>query len=139
MELFQMFRNDADFDLFDDVFNVPMFGRETLMRTDVKQCDGKYIMNMDLPGYNKEDIHISLNDGNLTVSAEHHGSKDEKDNDGNVIRQERFSGSCSRTFFVGRNVQESDVHASYNNGTLSIEVPDEEKKEIENRKYIEIA
>ena len=62
-----------EFDLFDDVFDTPMFGMEPVMRTDVTEKDGKYVMETDLPGFNKEDIKVSLKDGNLTVSAEHHG------------------------------------------------------------------
>lgn len=131
--------DDDDFNLFDDVFSVPMFNREPLMRTDVREKDGQYVLDMDLPGYRKEDVKISLKDGNLTISAEHHENNDEKDSKGNILRQERFEGNCSRTFYVGRNIKDTDVHASFRNGTLEITVPTEEKKEEEDRKYIDIA
>ncbi len=131
-----------DFDLFDDVFKDPFFPTSTngLMRTDVSEKDGKYTMTMDLPGFRKEDIRMSLKDGNLTISAQHHESNEEKDKKGNIIRQERYSGACSRTFYVGEKVKEEDIHASFKDGELTVEVPDEkalpDKKEEE--KYIAI-
>lgn len=112
-----------DFDLFDDVFGVPMFGREPLMRTDVKEKENGYEMKTDLPGYKKEDIHISLQNGNLTIEAERNGSNEKKDSNGSILRQERFSGKCSRTFYVGKNVKDSDIKASFNEGTLTITIP----------------
>ena len=106
-------RRDEDFDLFDDVFNAPFFGREALMKTDITEKDGKYQLEMDLPGYKKEDVKISLYNGNLTIEANHNESNEEKDTKGNVVRQERFTGSCTRTFYVGENAKESDVHGYY--------------------------
>ncbi len=137
MNLFPSMK-DEDCELFDDVFGVPTFGRAPLMRTDVHEKDGKYVMEMNLPGIKKEDVKISLKDGNLSIEAATNSSKDEKDKDGNVIRQERFSGSCSRTFYVGTQVKDSDVHATMENGVLKIEVPSEKAKEIEDTKYIDI-
>jgi len=134
--LFPMLKDD--FDLFDDVFSVPMFGREPLMKTDVHEKDGKYVLEMDLPGYNKEDIKLSLYNGELTVEAKRENSREEKDDNGTVLRQERFTGNCSRTFYVGKGVTEADIHAGYENGTLIIEVPSQETKQIEEKKYIDI-
>lgn len=134
-------RNDLFDDAFDDVFDAPMFepsnGRG-LMKTDIHEKDGKYLLDIDMPGYKKEDIKISLKDGNLTVSASHNENKEEKDEKGNIIRQERYSGSCSRTFYVGDGVKESDITASLNNGELSLSIPNTEKKAAEAEKYIEI-
>lgn len=128
-----------DFDLFDDVFDTPMFGMEPMMKTDITEKDGKYVMETDLPGFSKEDIKVSLKDGNLTVSAEHHGDSDEKDKDGRVIRRERYSGSYSRTFYVGEKVKESDIHAGFKNGKLTLEIPKEDdQKAVEDRHYIAI-
>lgn len=128
-----------EFDLFDDVFDTPMFGMEPVMRTDITEKDGRYVMETDLPGFNKEDIKVSLKDGNLTVSAEHHDNNETKDKDGRIIRRERYSGSYQRTFYVGDDVKESDIHASYANGKLTLELPKkEEKKELEDRHYIAI-
>ena len=76
----------------------------------------------------KEDIHLELNDGYLNVSASHNTSKDEKDDKGNVIRQERYSGTFSRSFYVGENVKEEDIKASYENGELKITFPKEQEK-----------
>lgn len=128
-----------DFDLFDDVFDTPMFGMEPVMKTDITEKDGKYVMETDLPGFSKEDIRISLKDGNLTVEAEHHSDDDKKDKDGRVIRRERYSGSYSRTFYVGETVKESDIHAEFRDGKLTLELPkEEEKPAVEDRHYIAI-
>jgi HSP20 family molecular chaperone IbpA len=127
-----------DFDLFEDVFNVPVFRNETLMKTDVYEKDGNYVMKMDLPGYRKEDIQISLDNGNLSVSANRSNSTDEKDDQGNIIRQERFTGTASRTFYVGKQITDQDVKASFEDGILTLTVPSQKKKEIEEKKYIEI-
>ena len=95
-------------------------------------------MKMDLPGYRKEDIQISLDNGNLSVSANRSNSTDEKDDQGNIIRQERFTGTASRTFYVGKQITDQDVKASFEDGILTLTVPSQKKKEIEEKKYIEI-
>ena len=125
-------------DLFDDMF--PSFNtRNTaLMKTDIREKDGKYLLDIDLPGYQKEDNKISIFNGNLTISAEHNESNEEKDAKGNILRKERYSGSCSRTFYVGDAIKESDIHASFNNGILTIDFPSEAKKQEEETKYIDI-
>ena len=125
-------------DLFDDMF--PSFNtRNTaLMKTDIREKDGKYLLDIDLPGYQKEDIKISIFNGNLTISAEHNESNEEKDAKGNILRKERYSGSCSRTFYVGDAIKESDIHASFTNGILTIDFPSETKKQEEETKYIDI-
>lgn len=122
-------------DLFDDAF---AYSRNGLMRTDVRKKDGYYMLDVELPGYKKEDIKISLFNGNLTISAEHHETEEEKDNKGAVVRQERYYGNCSRTFYVGDAVRQTDVHAAYNNGILTVTVPTAEKKEAEEKKFIDI-
>lgn len=132
---------DDSFDLFDDVFDDFRSFRnmDSLMRTDVEERDGKYIMNIELPGFNKEDIRMSLKNGTLRIAVKHHANNDERDNRGNILRQERFEGSMMRSFYVGNNVKESDIRASYQNGVLTIEMPDE--KQIVSQpetKYIDI-
>ena len=128
-----------DFDLFDDVFGVPMFSSDRIMRTDVEESDDHYTLKMDLPGYQKEDVSISLNRGNLTISAKRNTSKDEKDDRGNILRQERFTGNCSRTFSVGTDVKDTDIHASFKDGILTVTVPKvEQKKELPEHNYITI-
>lgn len=126
-----------DFNLFDDVLT-PVFGRNQLMRTDITEKDGRYYFKVDLPGFHKDDIKVSLEDGNLVISAEHHDNDSEKDHKGNVIKEERYEGSCSRSFYVGSSITNEDVHASFNNGTLEIDVPTEKTKQEESRKYITI-
>ncbi len=123
-------------DLWDNVFTG--FSNNRLMRTDVHEKDGKYIMDIDLPGFKKEDVKISLYNGNLTISAEKNESDEEKDSKGNLIRQERYSGSCTRSFYVGDSIRENDIQASFNNGILTISVPTEEHKEETEKKYIDI-
>lgn len=128
-----------DFDLFDDVFGVPMFSNDRIMRTDVEESEDHYTLKMDLPGYQKEDVSISLNRGNLTISAKRNTSKDEKDDKGNILRQERFTGNCSRTFSIGKDVKDTDIHASFKDGILTITVPkQQQKKELPEHNYIAI-
>lgn len=131
------------FNLFDDVFDDVKnryFTSKTNdhMTTDISEKDGNYILNMALAGYNKEDIKISLDDGYLTVTATKSSNKEEKDDEGNIIHQERYSGTSSRSFYVSDTVKEEDVKASFENGELKITVPKIDKKEVENKKTINI-
>ena len=123
-------------DLWDNVFTG--FNTNRLMKTDVHEKDGKYIMDIDLPGYKKDDVKISLYNGNLTISAEKNESNEEKDAKGNLIRQERYSGACSRSFYVGEGIRDNDIQASFKDGILTITVPTEEHKEETEKKYIDI-
>ena len=124
-------------DMFDDMFTSPFFSNRSdmTMKTDITEKDGYYTLDMELPGCKKEEIHLELSDGYLNVSASHNTGSDEKDDKGNIIRQERYSGTFSRSFYVGENVKEEDVRASYENGELKITFPKEsamlpEKKNI---------
>ena len=123
-------------DLWDNVFTG--FNTNRLMKTDVHEKDGKYIMDIDLPGYKKDDVKISLYNGNLTISAEKNESNEEKDAKGNLIRQERYSGSCSRSFYVGDSIRDNEIQASFKDGILTITVPTEAHKEETEKKYIDI-
>ena len=110
-----------------------------MMLTDIKESDKGYELEMDLPGFKKDEITAELKDGYLTVSAETNTKKDEKAEDGKYIRRERYSGSCSRSFYVGDAVTEEDIKAKFENGTLKMLVPKkEEQKAVENKKYIAI-
>ena len=105
-------------------------GRRTsdLMKTDVKELENAFIVEIDLPGFDKSDIRIELEDGSLTVSASKEEKKEEKDKkNGRYIRRERYVGACKRTFYVGDQVTEEDIKASFEKGVLSIEIP---KKEV---------
>ena len=130
--------NDLFDDLFDNWFNAPVFGGQSVMRTDVSEKDGKYILEIEVPGYRKEDVKISLYNGNLTVTASRNNNTEDKDAKGKVLRQERYSGTMSRTFYVGDAIKDTDIHASFNDGILKIELPTEQKKEEESKKYIDI-
>ncbi len=128
------------FDLFDDMFGDSFFneGESKLMKTDIKEKKDKYIIDIDLPGYEKEGIKLDIQEGYLTVHAS--VNKEEKDEEkGKFVRKERYVGECSRSFYVGKEVTEEDIKAKFKNGTLSIEVPrKEEKKELPDKKYIPI-
>lgn len=127
--------------MFDDMFRDPFFTNSNttkVMRTDIQENDNNYVIEMDLPGYDKEDVKAQLKDGYLTISAEKNTSKDEKDEKGNYIRRERYSGKCSRSFYVGENVKEEDIKASFKNGILELTFPKEIEKKQEDIKYITI-
>mgnify|MGYP001851997678 FL=1 len=135
-------RRRNDFDLFDRMFlDDPFFSGEReskLMKTDIKEKKDKYIIEMDLPGYEKENISLEINDGYLMISAKTSQNKDEKE-EGKYVRKERFIGECSRSFYVGDNIKEEDIKASFKNGTLKIEIPKkEERKELPEKKQIPI-
>ena len=136
-------------DFMDDFFSVPRvtgfggsrFDRDfsRMMTTDVKETDTGYQLDMNLPGFAKEDIKAELKDGYLTINAESNTSNDEKDEDGNYIRRERYTGSCSRSFYVGDGVTQDDIHAAFKDGVLSLTVPKKEAiPEKEEAKYIAI-
>ena len=116
-----------------------LYGRhaKNLMKTDVKEKDDSYEVDMDLPGFKKDEIRMQLKDGYLTVSAAKGLNKDEKNKEGKYVRRERYAGSMSRSFYVGENITEKDIHAKYENGILSFWLPKDEKKKIENN-YISI-
>lgn len=143
--LFTPARRNYGFDLFDDFFNdsfftVPVQKSENyLMRTDIKDDGTSYQMDIELPGYKKEDIKAELKDGYLSISASHENSTEEKDKKGKVLRQERYSGSCRRSFYVGENLRQEDIHASFENGVLKLSFPKEAPKAVEEApKYIQI-
>ena len=127
--------------MFDDMFRDPFFTNNSttkLMKTDIQEKDNNYVLDMDLPGYDKEDIKVQLKDGYLTISAQKNTSNDEKDEDGYYIRRERYCGKCSRSFYVGDSVKEKDIKASFNNGILQLTFPKEVEQKEEEMKYITI-
>ena len=125
-------------DVFNNVFRAPVFGGETLMKTDIFEKDGRYILETELPGYAKEDVKLSLYNGDLTIRAEKHSSSEDKTASGRVLRQERYSGTCSRTFYVGTAIRENDIHASFKDGILTVDFPTEKKKQEMEKKFIDI-
>ena len=101
--------------------------------------DNNYVLDMDLPGYEKEDIKAQLKDGYLTITAQKNTSNDDKDEKGNYIRRERYCGKCSRSFYVGDGIKEEDIKANFKNGILQLTFPKEvARKEDEETKYITI-
>lgn len=111
----------------------------TVMRTDVKESDAGYELHIELPGYKKEDVRAELKEGNLTISATRKTETEHKDENGKFIRRERFNGNCSRTFYVGDAVEQSDIKAKFEDGILKVFVPKKEiKPAVEERKFITI-
>lgn len=126
-------------DVFENMFSDPFFkGNNNYMRTDVKEVDDNYVLDMELPGFNKDNIQIQLKDGYLNISATKSTNNDETDSQGNIIRQERYSGSCSRSFFVGEDIKPEDIKASYDNGELKISLPKSAPKQITTDNHIPI-
>lgn len=101
-----------------------------LMKTDVRELDGSYELDVDLPGFKKDEIHVDLKDGYLTISAAKGLDKDESAKDGKYIRQERYAGACSRSFYVGETARPEDIAAKYEDGILRVSVPKEVKKPL---------
>ena len=107
-----------------------------LMRTDVREHDDHYEIDIDLPGFKKEDLKVELHHGNLVISAAKSLDKDEKDGTGKMIRQERYSGSMQRSFYVGNALTEEDIAAKYEDGVLKLNVPKKDAKEVPEKKQI---
>ena len=133
-------------DLFNDWFSFPDFdkkyyGKNTdqVMKTDIKEKDKEYEVDIELPGYKKEDVKAELKDGYLTISAAKNVSTEDKKEDGKYIRKERFSGNVSRSFYVGEDMTQEDIYAKFEDGILKLTVPKKEAKKVEDKKsYITI-
>ncbi len=128
-----------EFSEFQDV-DRKLYGKhaKNLMKTDVKETDSGYEIDMDLPGFKKDEIKMKLENGVLTINASKGLDKDEKDKKGKYVRRERYAGSLTRSFYVGDQVTEKDVHPKYENGILSFTVPKENKQVEEKHNYIAI-
>lgn len=118
-------------ELFDDAFR-PMWDMDralygkharAVMKTDVRETDSGYELDIDLPGFKKDEVKLDLKDGYLTISAAKGLDRDEKDRQGRYIRQERYAGQCSRSFYVGDSIQPADVHAKFEDGILKLTLP----------------
>ena len=127
------------FDDFMDGFAFPTanwnYAKNTanVMKTDIKENDKGYELDVDLPGYKKEDVKAELKDGYLTISASNDNTKEEKDEDGKYIRKERYTGAVSRSFYVGKYVTEEDIHAKYEDGILKLSLPKKAPKAVEEK------
>ena len=137
--------------LFDDWMDFPFRGFGTdvekklygknaarVMKTDLKEHEDGYELSVDLPGFKKDQIQLQLSNGYLTVSAAKGVEEEEKDKKGRLVHQERFSGSMSRSYYVGENLEEEDIKARFENGVLTLEFPKEEQKKLPERKTIQI-
>lgn len=101
-------------------------GSAPAMKADVQDLDNRYEIDLELPGFKKEDLHAELKDGYLTIKAVHEDTKDEKDENGRYIRQERYTGHYQRSFYVGKEITQEDVHAAFENGILKLTIPKKE-------------
>lgn len=120
----------------------PLYGKhaKNMMKTDVKELDDHFEVDIDLPGFKKDEVSAQLKDGYLTISAAKGLDKDEKDKKtGKYIRQERYAGSMSRSFYVGEDISQDEIKAKYENGILQLTIPKkEEKPAAEEKSYIAI-
>lgn len=126
------------------MFKDPFFSRpfenssSQIMKTDIHEKDGSYMIEMELPGYAKEDIKADLKDGYLTITANRDETKEEKDAKGNCLHKERYTGSCNRSFYVGDKITQDDIKASFRDGVLLLQIPKEVQKVEEQPKLITI-
>lgn len=126
-----------NFDLFDDMFNDSFFkGDNKIMKTDIKDNKDNYIIDIEMPGYEKENIKIDVEDGYLNVTASI--NKDNDESNDNYVRKERYVGECSRSFYIGDNIEAEDIKANFKNGILSLNVPKINKEEVPTKKYVQI-
>ena len=126
-------------DFFSDPFGMmvpqgrdPLYGKhaKNLMKTDVRELDGSYELDVDLPGFKKDEVNVELKNGYLTIQAAKGLDKEEQDKKGKYIRQERYAGACSRTFYVGEDVEPEDVTAKFENAILQLSIPKAAKKQL---------
>ena len=138
-------------DLFDEWMDFPFekefFGRKNplygkneknLMKTDVKETEDSFEIDIDLPGFKKENVTARLENGYLTIQASKGLDKDKEDKEGKYIRRERYAGSCSRSFYIGEGVPQDEIRARFEDGILRLTVPKKDKKQVEENKYISI-
>lgn len=118
----------------------PLYGKngKNMMKTDIRETDNSYEIDIDLPGFKKDEINATLEDGYLTISAAKGLDKDEKDKEGRYIRRERYAGSVSRSFYVGNAITQDDIKAKYENGILKLTVPKKQPETIQKKNYIAI-
>ena len=126
-------------DFFSDPFGMmvpqgrdPLYGKhaKNLMKTDVRETEGTYELDFDLPGVTKDEVNVELKNGYLTIQASKGLDKEQSDKKGKYIRQERYAGACSRTFYVGEDVKPEDVTAKFENGILQLSIPKAAKKQL---------
>ena len=134
--LFDDFMDDFAFPRFNHTDRV-LYGNNAsnLMKTDVKETEDGYTVDIDLPGFKKDEIKLQLEKGYLTVSAAKNVNNDEKDKNGKYVRRERFAGNVRRSFYVGEKVKEEEIHPKFENGILTFQLPKENKNAVEEKKH----
>ena len=134
-------------EFFDDSFDRAFFGgrnplygkrEKNLMKTDVREVENHYEVDIDLPGFKKDEVNVELKNGYLTIQASKGLDKDESDKKGKYIRQERYAGACSRSFYVGEDVEAGEVAAKFENGILQLSIPKKEHKQLPQNSTIQI-
>ena len=134
-------------DFFSDPFGMmapqgrdPLYGKhaKNLMKTDVRETEDSYELDIDLPGFKKDEVSVELKNGCLTIQAAKGLDKEETDKKGKYIRQERYAGTCSRSFFVGKAVEPEEVSAGFEDGILRISLPKKAEKRLPGKKTIAI-
>ena len=131
--LFDEFWNDPfDMDRMLPRGRDPLYGKHSknLMKTDVRETEGSYELDVDLPGFKKEEVNVELNNGYLTIEAAKSLDKDDTDKQGRYIRQERYAGSMSRSFYVGEGLEQKDIRAKFENGILQLSIPKSAPKQL---------
>lgn len=137
-----LYADDDFMNDFDEAFRLPLQRRHSifggkkashLMSTDVRELSDSYEYDIDLPGFKKEEIQATLENGYLTISASKSAENNEKKENGQYLCRERYAGSCSRSFYVGEQVKEADVKAKFENGILSISIPKKEAVKPEHK------
>ena len=145
-----IFNDNLFDDWFDDDFYMPMIpdmgdadkklygGRAAHeMKTDVKETEKGYEVAVDLPGFKKDDVTVELNNGYMTITAKKKVDNDKKNEEGKYIRREHYAGSMSRSFYVGDQLTENDIHAQMNDGILTLQIPKkEEQKQVEDKRHL---
>ncbi len=137
--------------LFDDWMDFPfdksffngrdrLYGKnaKNIMKTDIRETDNGFELDIDLPGFKKDEVSAELKNGYLIISAAKGLDKDEKDKEGRYIRRERYSGNCTRSFYVGEQVSQEDIKAKFEDGILKIAFPKQDQKKMEENRYIAI-
>ncbi len=134
---------DFPFDNFEKKFwgrKNPLYGKhaKNMMKTDIREHDEGYELDIDLPGFKKDEINVQLNDGYLTISAAKGLDKDKENKKGKYIRRERYAGAMQRSFYVGDGIKEEEIKAKFKNGILRLSIPKKDAKAVEEKKSIAI-
>ena len=138
--MYMMLMPKNNLDLFDDIFggNFLIKVDNNMMRTDIRESENDYLIDVDLPGYDKDNIKVDVTNGYLNINAKVSSEDDDKEH-GKYVRRERYYGECSRSFYIGDDIKTEDVKASFKNGILTLNIPKKTLEDKESEKnYISI-